>query len=210
MRKHIVSMVVSSVLLLALVACSPQPSITLPPPNIEVWVRNDIAEIARSSTDIIRAEVIDIKEERISPLLSDINAYGVGRYLHNVYELKVVEVFKGDSEIGEIVEAMQNIEIGQNHVTLSTGSDFVLFLRGFESESSRHLPMAFEGGNQGVYRVPPNHADKFDDGIEMAYLTDSSVLDIVLISACPFNDIILTIGDLLLVSGSEVIDNDIP
>jgi len=182
----------------------------MPPPNIDVWVRNDIAEIARSSTDVIRAEVIDIREERISTLLSDINYDGAGRYLHNVYGLKVVEVFKGDSEIGERVEAMQNIEIGQNHVTFSTGSDMVLFLRSFESGSSGSLPMAFEGGNQGAYRVPSKHADKFDEGIEMAYLMDASVLDIVLINACPFNDIILTIGDLLIVSGSAAIDNDVP
>jgi len=202
MVKKPLSVIILIALLLILAACSPQSSGNLPPPNIEIWIRQDIDGIARFSTDIIRAEVLSSKEERVDVILSDTNSL-VKR--HNVYDLKVIEVFKGDSEAGDIVKAMQDIESvnNQNNVTLNIGSNLVFFLRSFESDGFGHLPMAFEGGLQGVYWVPSKHADLLADGIETAYLADSSVSDIVLTAFDLYSEITLTIRDLMQIAGVD-------
>lgn len=188
-----------------------QPRETLPPANVEIWVRQSVDELAKSATDVIRAEVLDSREEQINTILGGSTHGSQFVKPHLVYRLRVIEVFKGDTEVGDIVEIMQEKvqtdNIGTGHVrqlSIAIGADLVFFLRSFESQGSEHLPMAIEGGSQGVYRTPSSIVD--NDSVRSIKETideDPSISDVTLSSLDTFNNMILTIGDLMRISGDS-------
>jgi len=173
---------------------------TLPPANVEIWVRNDADELARSSTDIIRAEVLDSREKKINTILGNPNlGCTANRFVksHTVYRLRVIEMFKGNSEVGDTVEIMiEKKGSSNNQLSLFSGNDLVFFLRNFGSG-----PMALEGGSQGVFRTPLSIADKdLAESIKDAFHADPANSDISLTRLDSFSKIELTIGILMRIS----------
>jgi hypothetical protein len=224
MTKNVISLVLLITLLLTIVACASQASesspeslagpvqINAPAPaperNVDLWIRTSANELLHMSTDIIRAEVLDSREELINTLLGDINLENdIAQHFvkpHIVYSLKVIEVFKGNVNVGDVIEVMQENDFSL--LSLDMGSDLIFFLRNFEAYDFGHLPMAIEAGNQGFYRISSTDAATFSEGIKTAYLEDPSVSDILLENLCPYNNLILTIGDLMQIAGVASID----
>jgi len=211
MGKRIISVIIVFMLSVVLFACDNQPESEAPPPDVnmapapasaveapvgDVWISNSIEEVIWRSTDIIRAEVIDSREEMINTGFRTSN--------HTVTRLRVLEVYKGDTEIGDIVEVMQrlapsdsrNLPCGNYgyNFSLNRDDDFVFFLHNDNSPQFEHLPMVIASDFQGVYTFP---SDEINTGIVEAFQQDSSVETLVLDGLSPHNDLTLTIGDLL-------------
>ena len=196
-KKHIIFLI--SITLVLAQACTSSSMNSLPPANVETWVRKDADELARSSTDIIRAEVLDSREKKINTILGSSNlGCTANRFVksHTVYKLRVIEIFKGSTEVGDIVEIMiENKGSSNNQLSLFSGDDLVFFLRNFESGN---LPMALEGGSQGVFRTPLSIADNdLAESIKDAFYADPLNSDIALTRLDSFSKIELSIGDLM-------------
>jgi len=178
----------------------------------DAWIRTSIEELSTYSTNVIRAEVIDSRVERINTLLSDFDLDDEIAeqfiMLHTVHRLKVIEVFEGDLKAGNIVEVMQkggrlgNHELIYNRqLQLNSGDDLIFFLRNFEAQGYGHLPMALEAGSQAVYKITFfNETNELTEGIKKAFRTNPSISELVLESVDPNNNLTLTVGDLMHIS----------
>jgi len=211
MGKRIIFVIIVFMLSVVLFACDNQPESEASPPDVnmapapvpaveapsgDVWISNSIEEVIWRSTDIIRAEVMDSREEMINT--------GFRTRNHTVTTLKVLEVYMGNTEIGDIVEIMQRRAPTNSHdqpcgnydynFSLNRDDDFVFFLHNDSSPQFEHLPMVIASDFQGIYIFP---SDVIIGGIVEAFQQDSSVETLVLDGLSPHNDLILTIGDLL-------------
>jgi len=160
------------------------------------------------AADVVRAEVIDSRTERISMLrrqegdmLCEEEIMQLAR-IHTIYRLKVLEVFLGDAAIGDVIEVMQaggrlgDVEyINVRLQYLSYGDEYVFFLRNFDAIGLGHLPMALAGGEQSVYRVAPS----LSNGIVAAYDANPGIEGMVFESIISWNEIVLTVWDLILI-----------
>jgi len=125
----------------------------------DVWEFLDVAELASVSTDIVRVEVLDSREEWIITLLPpfppDINLSDEYE-LCTVHRLRVIEVFKGSEESGAIMEVMQlgglsnrRSFMSDSFVDFAIGDDLILFMESFGYER----PAVLLTPHQSVYRV---------------------------------------------------------
>ena len=117
-----------------------------------------IDNMANFSTDIVRVEILDERVEVLNVAL----LYGEMLWIHTINRLRVLEVFKGDTEIGDIIEVAQPggqmgyIEaIVYFSVPLTIGDELVLFLINYNDMYDVDLPMFIRGtGLQGVFQFP--------------------------------------------------------
>ena len=179
-------------------------------------ILSSIDELARWSTDVIRAEILDSRVERINTSLSsDPDFYNDPKHirLHTVYRLVVLEVFAGNTKVGDIVEVMQmggrlgNEElVYDRQLPLSSGDNLVLFLYNYEKEGFGHLPMTFMGGGQAVYRAASSNVNEYIEdieGIEGTFRASLMLSDVILENFDPENHLSLTIGDLSRISSAS-------
>ena len=147
--------------------------------SADYMIYDSITDLASQATDIIRVEVLDERVEHLNTWLetppSGINPYR----LYTVYQLRVLEVFQGNSITGDILEIRQvggrqdnEWLINTDKAPISVGDDLVIFMRASYIEN---FPSVLLNPYQCVYRFLP-------DG--------------TLESAHPNNDLVLTIRDL--------------
>ena len=169
-----------------------------------IWVSadyphyNSVEDLLYTATDVIRGEVLDSRTEwldiRIPPEMvpevwetMGIEDDGEGFYvLHTIYRVRVLEVFYGALEVGEIVEIRQEggaldntIVYVHQYLDLPQGDELVFFLL----ESILDLPFMLLNPTQSVYRVSGDRL-MGDNGEE------------TLESFHPDNTITLTVDDL--------------
>jgi len=180
----------------------------------DIWIRSDVDELLLTTTDVIRAEILDYWTEEINTWLIEeqIVEYGriLGRYIHTIYTLRVLEVFQGNTQAGDTVQVMQRggtlegrtLE-NPRHLPLNVGDDLIFFLFNFESDGFGHLPMGLAAGPQAVYQIPAINRDSFHIGIEAAFSQNHLIYDVALENLSPYNPITVTVRDLLQIVGAD-------
>ena len=159
------------------------------------WIHNRIESIINISTHVVHAEVLDYRIERINTLLEDRiieeDEYDRIMLWHTIHRLRVLEVFRGDVEVGDIIEIAEicgdmNSFIFEGYsVPLVYGDEFVFFLYCYETHGFAPGPMEIIGGIQGVYQPPLPGAGP--DIILINVTFDGSSIE---------NDLVLTVGHL--------------
>ena len=145
---------------------------------------------------IVRVEVLDERTELINLSLGDLPNYDIS----TINRLKVLEVFQGNTQAGEIIEVAQaggqyeNLVLTSNDlIALSVGEELIVFLGGVCPEEYSEFPDArfafLMNPWQGIYHVP-----EMRGADEMGAMSqdDSTPLE----SYHPDNELVLTIGDL--------------
>ena len=173
-----------------------------------IYILNDIApfesveNLTLGSTHIVRAEVLDERVEKfnviipfelLEPELQSINPHEYRNYLYDVftvYNIRVLEVFKGNIDINEIVEVrilggqLDDLNvISFDETFLYIGDELILFMYEsfFENE-----PFFLSSPSQAVYRV----IEQSQDGLIRALGA------ITFESLSPNNSLTLTLEDL--------------
>jgi len=207
MKKLFLTLTMAMLLIFSLTACTTQQSAPESMENNENeslsvhfdWPHyNSIEElIERTSRYIVKVEVLDERTELINISLEPtMPSYNI----NTVHRLRVLEVFYGDTQPGEIIELAQlGGQLGNDSlyshsfVPLVTGDELVMFLYGACPEEYSDFPAAKFTGlmnpTQGIYHIPATR----DAGTMGAMTQDDST---VLESVHPENDLVLTIGDL--------------
>jgi len=130
----------------------------------------DLDHMSSEATYIIRAVILDTRNEVYSILLPPEDEYqrrtalehGASYYfVHTVYRLRVIEVFKGRTMPGDIIEFAQiGGETAYMRVTstefmpIHVGEELVFFLYDHYIEG---VPIILANSVQSVYRLPPSY-----------------------------------------------------
>lgn len=160
-----------------------------------------IVELASNVSYVVRAEIID---KRIEVVNSGESIYSIP-YMYSIYRLRVLDVYKGDIEINNIIEISQrkkrsfvnsgyllewnNTLIEYIRIPLEIGDDLILFLNFVEEFVSQGTVFSdmtniwIFNRVQGVYRYTP---------VEIRIIHDNWVFEPV----NPHNNLILTEEDL--------------
>ena len=164
-----------------------------------IWVMGDyphynsISDLASYATDVVRVEVLNERVEWLNTWLEppppEIHPYN----LYTIHRIRVLEVFQGDAEIGDILEVRQIggqqdglRVINEDEVPLAIGDDLVLFLRASYIEN---FPSVLLNPYQSAYYSPSENA-----------LID---IDEDLESVNPDNDLVLTTEDLIQIAEDD-------
>jgi len=182
MKKIFLKLVVAFSLVILLAACESsaqndiitmhQNDITTTYVSGDYYVYSSVDSIAAEATDIVRVEILDERVESINLALPPQNEYeNTGVYqeayrISTVNRFRVLEVFKGDLETGDIREVMQvGGELGNENlenlykVMLNIGDDLVLFLYSFEIEN---LPLVLLNPSQSAFRFLSSDNDELE------------------------------------------------
>jgi len=212
MKKLLFIITVCIALSLTIVACSHELEVEYYPSG-DTPVFDTVERLAIRATDIIRAEVIDSRTEWIFTILlhnpnevMDDELISHYTRIHTIHRLKVVEVFRGDAEIGDILEVMQpggrlgNSELINNRRQhFEYGDELVFFARNFREFEFGHLPMSLVSQLQGAYRIAPSsdEAEAFAEGIISAFNANPNLASFTLEGTNEWNNVVVTVGDLM-------------
>jgi len=197
--------------------------------SFDVVIYEDIEEMTDMATHIIRGEVLDqrtewldlnlsreereqylaelgLDDEEMEAKIYDVRSDGTADELElelvTISRVRVLEVFQGDHNIGDVIEIMQiGGEYGYDRwtvegaVEMETESELVLFLVSWEFAE---LPYALISHMQGVYYVP----DELGDEESLAELDER---EIELESVSASDPVTITIEDLIEIAE----DNDL-
>ncbi|MCL2576492.1 MAG: hypothetical protein FWE27_00370 [Defluviitaleaceae bacterium] len=158
---------------------------------------NIIEHLATNATEIVRVEVIDERAEKINIWMSPANELEDADFgtfdayrIFTVNRIRVLEVFQGDVNVGDVLEVKQiggrmndSVVINHDSVPLVVGDDLVLFLQSYDIEG---MPACLLNPTQSAYRFNENAAIR-DDNTELESLN-------------PQNDLTLTLNDLAQIS----------
>lgn len=159
--------------------------------SFDVVIYEEVEEITDMATHIIRGEILDqrtewldlnlsreeteqhlaelgLNEEEIEAEIYSVRPDGTTDELEpelvTISRVRVLEVFQGDHNIGDVIEIMQTGgEYGyerwtvEDAVKMETGSELVLFLVSWELAG---LPYSLISHMQGVYYVPDEVGDE--------------------------------------------------
>jgi len=167
-----------------------------------------------SSTDIVRGVILDERVERMNTMITPpdgptewyLSMRQESYFLHTIHRIRVTEVFKGDSQIGDIIEIAQiggRLFLSQltnlSMVAFEIGDDIVVFMETYYNSHGIHRPASLISTFQSVYRAISTSGMTFPEGIVSAYNTNSGLADTALENFSEGNDIELTIGELMWV-----------
>jgi len=184
---------------------------------------DSIDELASSATDVLRVEILGSRVELVNTMLppfdpdEDISA---GYEIHTIHEIRILEVFKGDAEVGGIMEVMQlggtldgTRLVNMDFIEFVYGDDLIVFLRTYDVVG---LPSVLLTPDESVYRTmqlfpsPTLRADiTSDDAIAaiseagtlmLAFQENFMLGDVIIEAFSPYNHLVLTIGDLVRIS----------
>ncbi|MCL2376267.1 MAG: hypothetical protein FWC76_02610 [Defluviitaleaceae bacterium] len=181
---------------------------------ISLLFYNSIESMTTINTDIIRAEVLSVRSEMVDMTSffenesedANIDPSWMINTIYTIYQLRVLEVFKGYAEVYGVIELMQRggyfegryiYWSGYNRAPLNIGDDLVLFLHDSRTEG---VPFSMHPV-QGAYHVPSTMA--YPQTIISAIHTQSVNSDLILESIQPYNRLALTltIEDLSRIAG---------
>ena len=176
----------------------------------DLWIFDSISELNFRTTDIVRAEVLNSRVEPINILLRTPSPdENIERFyiIHTVYQLRVLEVFKGDSAVGDVLEAMQRGGLYGSRrlvysyqLSMNSGDEFIFFLRSYEEHGFGHLPRSIVGSYQGVFHTLSSRTTRTNEmyeSITEAYFENLLQPNETLESVSPHTNLTLTIGDLM-------------
>ncbi|MCL2400953.1 MAG: hypothetical protein FWC91_14585 [Defluviitaleaceae bacterium] len=161
-----------------------------------------LEDLASRARDIVRVEVLDERVGLVNILLpSPYNYEGQTSYeIQTIHRLRVLEVFKGDTEPGDIIEVRQEggqygniIVTNSRKIPFSEGDDVVLFLANRAIDFDIHIPSVLLSPFQAAYNFTPSNTDarlrNANDELESIF---------------PYNDLILTLNDLARISENHL------
>ncbi|MCL2284952.1 MAG: hypothetical protein FWC32_01145 [Firmicutes bacterium] len=176
----------------------------------DLWIFENIGQLNSQTTDVVRAVISNSRVEPINTLLGtpcpddDMERFYI---THTVYQLNVLEVFKGNSSVGDVLEIMQLGGLYNNReliypyqLSMNSGDEFILFLQCFEEYGFGHLPMSIVGSHQGVFYSLSSRATQTNDifeSIAEAYFENHLNPNETLENVSPNISLTLTIGDLM-------------
>ena len=176
----------------------------------ELWIFDNIAQMNTQTTDIVRAKILNSRVEPINTLLrtprpdDDMEIFYI---IHTIYQLKVLEVFKGDLAVGDVLEVAQmgglygnRKLVFSNQLSMNRGDEFIFFLHSYDAYGFGHLPMTIAGSYQGVFHtlsLQTTQANEMFENITEAYFENHLSPNETLESVSPHTSLTLTIGDLM-------------
>jgi len=181
-------------------------------PSGDYWVLQCTDDLTFLATDIINAEVLDSRTEWILTWLYRPDDYmceeRINRMtkIHTIHRLKVIEVFSGELNVGDILEVMQpGGRLGNNELIYHRqqhyvyGEVYVFFIRDFREFGFGHLPMTTVCAISGAYRIAPssNEAEAFAEGIIPAFNANPHLASFTLEGTNEWNNVVVTVGDLM-------------
>ena len=184
-----------------------------------------VEQLTNWSTHIVRAEVLDNWTEWRSSVLRYIEPDDE-RYEHlmkvfTIHRIRVLESFKGDAEVGDIIEfAMWGgrygnretmvLERRSDRFPLTSGDEFIFFLDSFERHGFGHWPMGLSSHSHGIHQIPPSSqriANELSDGIISAFnanpLLEVEDFEMHSLTVNEMYPITLTVGDLMRIAGMK-------
>jgi len=138
-------------------------------------LNNDIEQLASHVSNVVRAEIIAVRDETVS-IGGD--PHHKMPYIYSFYSLRVIDIFKGDVEIDDIIEISQirkrgftrqmhwpenpQVQVEYIRLSLEVGDDLILFINPVEASRFRG-GMTIEDVEftwifdriQGIYRYTP-------------------------------------------------------
>lgn len=158
-----------------------------------------IDDIATFDTDVVRVEVLDANMEWVnaSPSSQNTDENSPGFYMMcDIYQFRVLEVFKGHTEVGDIIEGLRFTgPFDSGSTLLDIGDDIVVFL--YNNRRVENQPFSMHP-YQAAYRVLSTIV--YPQTIMGTALTRSIPDDLVLESVNPNNNLTLTVGDLIRIA----------
>jgi len=124
---------------------------------------NSIEHLSSFSTEVVRVAVLDERVEWLNTWIPPQNeledAGGEPSdlyFIYTIYRVEILEVFKGDVEVGDMIEVKQiggqmddTKFINMDEVPLVIGSDLILFLHSFDD-----FPASLMNATQSAYYFP--------------------------------------------------------
>jgi len=163
--------------------------------------RSTDALAAATERYIARVKVLDERTQLINSSLSpDLPSYKI----NTVNRLKVLEVFKGNTQPGEVIEVRQiggqldsvNL-INSDFVPLTVGDEMVVFLGGVDPEEYKEFPDAkfavVMNPKQSFYRVPST-------GVNIMEQRSETVLESIIPEGMHLSGLVLTVGDMVRIA----------
>ena len=148
--------------------------------------------------DVVRVEVLDERVELVNILLAPLN-YGITEMyrIHTINRLRVLEVFKGESEAGDIIEIKQyggklgyiNV-VNPDMAPIVVGDDIVVFIGN-------------PGIYFGIYNLPSSLLSPFQAAYRFTPLVENARMrnvNVELESVFEGNNLTLTLEDLAQIS----------
>ena len=160
------------------------------------------------ATYVVRAEILSERVEVIDTQLPLYNPY----IPFTLNSIKILEVFSGNLSVGDIRDVWQMggeydgaSAILYGGVSFSVGEELILFLAA--DYTNPNWPLSLVNPSQAVYRSILNFAafgeeDSQYFSITQAYYEDVLDANIVLQSVNESNEITLTLGDLMRITGN--------
>jgi len=119
-------------------------------------IYDSIEDLATDATDVVRAEVLDERVEKLNTFLEEpppeIDPY----MLYTVYRIKVLEAYQGKAAAGDIMEVRQlggqlddELVVSLDFVPIAPGDDLVFFLRESYIEN---YPSVLVNAHQSTYK----------------------------------------------------------
>ena len=207
MRKFLkTSMILMSLTLLG--ACSSE-TVGLEPTLVEVETMaimgnfphyNSIEHLASTATEVVRVEFLDERVEAINIWLPPENkleetgeSVDEAYHVYTVYRVRVLEVFQGNVNVGDILEVKQLggqlddlIVMNYDIIPFESGDDLILFLQSFASDD---MPASLLNAEQSAYRFTQSNENARNRNINDT-----------LQSLNTQNDLTLTLNDLAVIT----------
>jgi len=107
-------------------------------------------DLASAATDVVRVEVLDEREDWFNPFLNPLPPEIDPYRLYTVYRLRVLDVFQGDAQVGDVIEVRLRVgAVVYGDLSIAIGDDLVLFLYASVIEGN---PAFLVNPTQGAYR----------------------------------------------------------
>jgi len=149
----------------------------------------NIEHLASNASEVVRVEVLSERVEAINIWLPPQNEFeDTGEvlreayFIYTIHQLRILEVFKGDVNVGDILEVKQIggqldglTVINDDKISFGAGDDLVLFLQSFDD-----VPASLLNPDQSAYRFTISNEDarnrNIDDALESLSMQNNLTL----------------------------------
>jgi len=181
--------------------------------HASVYLHGTADSLFDAATQVARMEVLDERTELINRWAGDEVNEGLPA-MYDVYTIntvKILEVFKGRHEIGDIIEIIQlgglygNLHLITHMTPLPAGSEIILFFD--DNGAGPDHPSRLHSAIEGAYQVPSAPARRGssiqDVGVLQAYSMGEVSAGETFDGLNESNDLVFTIGDLVRLTNAE-------